>query len=300
MENLQNIADECYQEFISDESIIGFEGLIKSKGLGSKRKIRVRNMIYEKYGKENLINIYRHRQALARQKHRSKDYRHSTETKKRISDSNTITWSERPDLKELGRENMIRFCAPYSQSDIAKKKRVESRRWYRHSKETIEKIRESNRGRHLTEEHKAKLRKKRIRRGVPHSEETKKKLSDITRNQWKAGIHKRTYKSKGQLQVISILEQLGYDVKDEHLVDGRPFDVYIKDKNLLIEFNGTFWHRDPRIEKYKNDPLREYIWSHDKEKIDSATSIGYDVKVIWQMDWESCQDKVNYIKKLLC
>ena len=95
------------------------------------------------------------------------------------------------------------------------------------------------------------------------------------------------------------MNKLGYITEDEFIINGRPFDVYIKDKNLLIEFNGSFWHRDPRFSKYKNDPTSIKIWNSDKEKIDTAKQMGYDVKVIWQKDWESCENKEEYIKQIL-
>jgi G:T-mismatch repair DNA endonuclease (very short patch repair protein) len=209
-------------------------------------------------------------------------------------------WVVHPEQKGYEYGIPYGFCTPYSQTEESKIKRVQSRSWYRPSKETIEKIKKSNSGRKLTEEHKAKLRKTRIRKGIPHSEETKRKLSQITKSQWKNGIHKPKFKSKGQLEMIEILQKFGFYVKDEHNVGGRPFDAFVKSKNLLIEFNGTFWHRDPRVEKYKIDPMSQSIWNHDKEKIDNARKLGYDVKVIWQMDWESCKDKESYIRELLC
>lgn len=42
------------------------------------------------------------------------------------------------------------------------------------------------------------------------------------------------------------------------------------------------------------------IWKRDSEKIDSAKNNGYDIKVIWQSDWENCQDKNKYIEDILC
>ena len=75
---------------------------------------------------------------------------------------------------------------------------------------------------------------------------------------------------------------------------------------MVIEFNGTFWHRDPRFykafplkEKYTVDKECERVWKNDLEKVDIAKKHGYDVKIIWQYDWENCPDKVKYLKEIL-
>lgn len=299
--NLDSMVDECYNTFISDDTIIGFDSFLRSKGLGSKRIIKLRNLIYKKYGKEELTKIYRSRLSKYSHKIRPKEsYKHTDEWNNNIKKGNIESWnSSGEERKEQSKNNMIKYCFPKCQSDSSKKKRVESRKCYKHTIETKQKIGLSHKGISLTEEHKQKLRKPRIRRGVPHSQKTKDKLSIVTKEQWKNGIHKPKYKSKGQLEVIDFLNKLGYITEDEFIINGRPFDVYIKDKNLLIEFNGSFWHRDPRFSKYKNDPTSIKIWNSDKEKIDTAKQMGYDVKVIWQKDWESCENKEEYIKQIL-
>jgi hypothetical protein len=43
----------------------------------------------------------------------------------------------------------------------------------------------------------------------------------------------------------------------------------------------------------------KYYWDKDKEKIDNAVKSGYDVKTIWQYDWEKCDDKKQLIGEIL-
>lgn len=287
-----------YEEFLSNKTILGIGVLLKSKGFGSKQRIRIRRALYDSFGEEKIKKISQHRVASVGAKSRT-GYRHSTRTKKKIRKSNKRSWEKTPDRRKLSRQLMVKYCAPKSQTKDAIRNRVNSRKGYRHSQQTIAKIRKSNIGRKLSEQHKSKLRKSRIRKGVPHSVRTKRKLSKITKSQWKKGIHKTTYKSKGQLEVIRLLRELGYAVRGEYIVDGRPFDAYIRKKNLLIEFNGTYWHRDPRVEKYRVDPTSKLIWENDKNKIDNAKKLGYDVRVIWQNDWESCRNKQKYLQQIL-
>jgi hypothetical protein len=269
-------------------------------GIGSKRGQKIRKLIYEKYGKENVDKISFHRTAKKGNIARNLVYKHhSEETKNKISKSNIKAWEGDEERREKSKQLMNEYCLPNSQTEETKLKRIESRSWYKHhSDETLKKMSDSQKGRPLTEEHKAKLRKpksvKRINYG--HTEETKKKLSELTKQQWLDGVHKPTYKSKGHTEILEIVKDFGYSVEDEFVVCGRPFDVYVENKNLLIEFNGTFWHRDPRF--YSEEEGRVY-WDKDKEKIDNAVKSGYDVRTIWQYDWENCNDKKKLIGELL-
>ncbi len=69
----------------------------------------------------------------------------------------------------------------------------------------------------------------------------------------------------------------------------------------MIEFNGTYWHADPR--KYLAEDVisrckktaRE-IWNKDQHKIEIACKQGYKVYIIWEMDW--LRDKVEILYKL--
>jgi hypothetical protein len=64
-----------------------------------------------------------------------------------------------------------------------------------------------------------------------------------------------------------------------------------------VEYNGTYWHRDPRF--YKITEEVKLIHRKDAEKINLAKSHGYDIVVVWQHDWESCVDKKQYLKDIL-
>ena len=270
------MVDECYQAYINDETIVGFDGLLRSKGLGSKRIIKLRNLIYEKYGKEELIRIYRKR--LTKRMHETRSvesYQHTKEWNEKISEGNKKTFSERPDLREQSRENMIKYCNPHGHTLEVSKKRLDSRR---------------------------------VGKGwKPHSYATKKKISKIFKKKWSSGDYNnrvKSFSSKGQNEVEEIIQSLGYKTKNEYFINGRPYDILVKDKNLIIEFNGTYWHLDPNVykkdyyDKCRNVYAHE-IWNKDLEKVDNAKKRGYDVKIIWQHDWENCPDKVKYLKEIL-
>lgn len=297
---LEQKSEELYKQFVDDESICGLTSLFKLNGIGSKTGGRIRKLLYERYGKENVDSISFHRTAKKGNAARNLVYKHhSEETKKKMKVSIKKSWENDEERKEQNRQLMVKYCLPNSQLKETIQKRKESRSWYkRHSAETLKKMSDSQRGRPLTEEHKSKLRKpKSVKRtNYGHTEETKLKLSNLTKQQWSDGVHKRTFKSKGQKEVIDLITQLGYQIEDEYLVCGRPFDVFVKDKNLLIEFNGTFWHRDPR---FYDETEGKVYWDKDREKIDNAVKSGYDVRTIWQYDWEKCNDKKQLIGEIL-
>lgn len=300
-DELQKIVDESYDRFIKDESIIGFESLLKSIGGGSRLRNKIRKLIYEKYGKNTLIKIYRSRLAKSAHKNRtSESYTISPERREKMIDGIKKSWENADVRREQARNLMIKHCHPIAWTDDTNKKRRDSRIGYKHSAETIKKISDSLCGKSLSDEHKMALCVPKIRPGslgLKRSQETKNKLSSITKNQWKSGLHKPIYKSKGHQEIIDILKQFGLEIVDEYIVDGRPYDVYIKNINCIIEFNGTYWHRDPR---FYNDTLAcKKIWERDHNKVDVAMKRGYTVVTIWQHDWESCKDKRLLIKDIL-
>jgi hypothetical protein len=74
---------------------------------------------------------------------------------------------------------------------------------------------------------------------------------------------------------MSIVASLGFDVEDEYLINGKSYDILVKEKNLIVEFNGTYWHLDPRrYDKDHYDKSRQMyaheIWKRDLQKLDVA------------------------------
>jgi G:T-mismatch repair DNA endonuclease (very short patch repair protein) len=85
-------------------------------------------------------------------------------------------------------------------------------------------------------------------------------------------------------------------------------DIYVYDFCLpgnkkIIEVNGTYWHADPRVYNENDavhDVLAKKIWNRDKKKLGYAKRAGYDVLVVWELDFcKSKQDTLNLIKAFL-
>lgn len=75
------------------------------------------------------------------------------------------------------------------------------------------------------------------------------------------------------------------------------FDFYYN--NVLIEFNGDYWHANPKIynsdkifSRHGNELKITDIWVKDKQKKEFAESLGYKVIVIWESDYRANADSV--------
>ena len=89
-------------------------------------------------------------------------------------------------------------------------------------------------------------------------------------------------------------------------------DFCIVNKKIIIEYNGDYWHANPK--KYNNtDVLKfpnkqaisvEELHKRDKKRIDTLTELGYKVYIVWEDDFinnrervfKECIDAINGIK----
>lgn len=79
--------------------------------------------------------------------------------------------------------------------------------------------------------------------------------------------------------------------KEEH--EHYKIDFCIPNRKKMIEFNGTYWHADPRV--YSPDQVirfkggaqvvAEDIWIKDSKRIDCAKRLGYDILTVWEIDY---------------
>jgi len=296
---------------VYDQLVIERKSISELSKIYHKRAQYIRNELYSAYGKSTIKSITKSIQIERMVKTNTGVKRGPRDPKivEKIRQSNIEAWKNNDEMKEKSRQNMIKYCAPKNQTESAKLKRVESRKrnnteW--HTDETKLKISNKSKNRKFSENSKLKMSKSAVKRGRTqpdgwtHSQKTKDLLSEITRNQWKSGIHKPTFKSKGHSEVEQLLIDLGYDIISEYFIEGKPYDIFVKSLNLIIEYNGTYWHYDNRIfdENYFDKSKNRYakdVWEYDKCKIQTAIDNGYNLTVIWQSDFESL-DVINKIK----
>ncbi|MHA2010325.1 MAG: NUMOD3 domain-containing DNA-binding protein [Promethearchaeota archaeon] len=122
-------------------------------------------------------------------------------------------------------------------------------------------------------------------------EETRKKLSEIMRAKHRNGELKSFNISKAEIEIVNKLKNEGIECIHSFRIDSKIFDIYLPKYNLLIEYNGDYWHCNPI--KYKSDYFNHKknktaseIWEYDKNKLYLAEKEGYYCEVIWETDYK--------------
>lgn len=170
----------------------------------------------------------------------------------------------------------------------------------------MERMREAckERGQAWTEEHRKQhselmLGPTNKMRGKKHSEEAKQMISATKTEQYKQGlIEIKPYQSsKAELEILAALKAQGVNVIHQYQIPGIAFfyDFYLPDQNLIIEYNGDYWHANPKkylpgttlsIQGKGSIPV-ESIWERDAFKRRLAEEAGYQVDCIWESDYET-------------
>jgi len=96
-----------------------------------------------------------------------------------------------------------------------------------------------------------------------------------------------------------------FELNEEQLFynSNNIIKVDFKYKNNIIEFNGDYWHANPKIYKkddFINGKIAEDTWKKDNSRYEFLKSVGYNVIVIWENEWKTDKDSVlNKCKKFL-
>lgn len=115
---------------------------------------------------------------------------------------------------------------------------------------------------------------------------------------------KNSFYSKSEKELYNILKTEISEVESQFRINSRPrnyiFDI--RYKNKLIEFNGDYWHCNPKI--YKAHDSVKFpsgiktafeIWLKDAEKAKTANEKGFTVLTVWESDYKN--NKANEIKR---
>lgn len=178
----------------------------------------------------------------------------------------------------------------------------------KHKPETIEKISQKKIG-ISTSDHMSKpeykklisdLAKKRWSSGI--MEKTRIKLSKMMKERISNGEFKGYNRSKAEDEIIKKLTELNIETKPNFILEGKIFDIYLPKFNLIIEYNGDYWHCNPNKFKpdyfnHKKNKTAKEIWEYDKNKIDLAIKNDYIVEIIWESDYK--KNKITLIDKIL-
>ena len=172
-----------------------------------EKKNRIRALIYDKHGKDNLITIYRSRLAKSAHKNRTADdYVILADQRCRMIEGIRQSWKNANERKKQAQQLMVNYCHSKAWSTETNEKRIQSRKdgvgWNK------------------------------------HSDSTRQKISSVLKQKWKDGCfdnRRPTIKSKGQLELCSLLQKLELDVIEEFRVNSKPFDACLpKKKNYFL------------------------------------------------------------------
>jgi G:T-mismatch repair DNA endonuclease (very short patch repair protein) len=177
-----------------------------------------------------------------------------------------------------------------------------------HSNETKKQISKKKKG-IKTSDHMSKLEYRKMFSDMKKNlwdsgkmEGVRKKMSDLMKKRISNGEIKGYNRSKVEDEIIKTLTDLSIECSPSHIVESKIFDIFIPKFNLLIEYNGDYWHCNPikysydYINKKKNKTAGE-IWEYDKNKLYLAKNKGYNCVVVWETDYKKNKNIILEIIK---
>jgi hypothetical protein len=107
--------------------------------------------------------------------------------------------------------------------------------------------------------------------------------------------------SAGEKEVVKYIKEFyeGEILENNHsILSPRELDIYLPELKLAFEFDGTYWHADPRFFKEtdiispKNLTAKE-IWDKDENKIKDCENIGITLYRIKEYDWKNNSEQIK-------
>lgn len=142
-------------------------------------------------------------------------------------------------------------------------------------------------------------------KGKRHSDGTKSRISKVIKKQFQEGRelpHINT--SKAETEIYELLKTTHPDITQQYRIKGLSYiyDFFIPDLLLIIEYNGTYWHADPRkyspnskISNGRTLYTAKQKWDRDADKRSQAEALGYSYLVLWESDYK--QHGAAYVLK---
>lgn len=184
-------------------------------------------------------------------------------------------WNKGKHLSEETRKKISEGCKGHRGAWTGKKLSMETRK----------KMSESRKGKKFSKETREKMSL--ARKGRVFSEEWRKKLCEAARNR------KIIKTSKGEKELANFIKGVySGPIKENYKKlfpdKGYELDVYLPEIGLAFEYNGDYYHKDPKV-------IAKDFW-----KQEHAKDLGVQIYFIWESDWKSrrkeCED---FIKEVL-
>lgn len=90
-----------------------------------------------------------------------------------------------------------------------------------------------------------------------------------------------------------------------NIIPHKELDIYLPNLHKAIEYNGTYWHADPRFYTEntivgKKQELAKNIWKNDKDKQILCEKYNIELLIIWEFDYINNKNEIlNNIKNFL-
>lgn len=139
--------------------------------------------------------------------------------------------------------------------------------------------------------------------GHRHTEESKQKISIRTKELIAAEgvenriahfyVGKEQHRSAGEIKCFQLLREYYPTLEANCRVCSKVVDMKLD--NIVIEYYGDFWHRNPKIYKKEHDRkvyTSERAWERDGKRIEEFIQSGYRAFIIWEHDWHHKQEEV--------
>lgn len=161
----------------------------------------------------------------------------------------------------------------------------------KHNKSTIKKISKARKGKGIGE------------KNAMSKKENRDKVREKFLNRIKKSPIKYSSRSKDEIKIYDELKKIYKKTTHTFIMKPYIYDVFVPELNLIIEYNGDYWHCNPNkytseyYHKHKNKTAKE-IWMYDKNKIDLLIEKGYYLEIVWESDFKSNPNLIkNLIKK---
>lgn len=138
----------------------------------------------------------------------------------------------------------------------------------------------------------------------PKTDENRKqarntRIGILVNQKWITDKNTGKWMSMAEMEIFDILSSIYNEVSSQFMIGKYSYDFYLSKQKLLIEYNGTYWHCDPR--KYSENYRRrtktaKEIWNRDKEKQQYALYHGYKFCTVWEADWKSTKNKIHLLE----
>jgi len=105
--------------------------------------------------------------------------------------------------------------------------------------------------------------------------------------------------SKAEKEISTKLYSAGILIETQKPIGKYVYDIVCNENQRIIEYNGEYWHADPRChdKNWFNKASNNYawqIWKRDKAKTESAIKNGYRLLTIWEIDYnKDPQTEIN-------